>query len=99
MRVSTEDQARERLQSSRTKGTIRTFCKFKGYEIVDYYQDAGISAKTGNYRPEFERLKDEIDTAFDYIPDESNDSVIYTKEPIAISVGVKPVKFCEEKAK
>ena len=99
MRVSTEDQARERLQSSRTKGTIRTFCKFKGYEIVDYYQDAGISAKTGNYRPEFERLKAEIDTAFDYIPDESNDSVIYTKETIAISVDIKPVKFCEEKAK
>ena len=38
----------------------------------------------------------EIDTAFDYIPDESNDSVIYTKEPIPISVDVKPVKFCEE---
>lgn len=38
----------------------------------------------------------EIDTAFDYIPDESNDSVIYTKEPIPISVGVKPVKFCGE---
>ena len=40
----------------------------------------------------------EIDTAFDYIPDESNDSVIYTKEPTPISVGVKPVKFCEENA-
>ncbi len=38
----------------------------------------------------------EIDTAFDYIPDESNDSIIYTKEPTPISVGVKPVKFCEE---
>ena len=38
----------------------------------------------------------EIDSAFDYIPDESNDSVIYTKEPTPISVGVKPVKFCEE---
>lgn len=38
----------------------------------------------------------EIDTAFNYIPDESNDSVIYTKEPTPISVGVKPVKFCEE---
>lgn len=38
----------------------------------------------------------EIDTAFDYIPDESNDSVIYTKESTPISVGVKPVKFCEE---
>ena len=38
----------------------------------------------------------EIDTAFDYIPNESNDSVIYTKAPTPISVGVKPVKFCEE---
>ena len=40
----------------------------------------------------------EIDTAFDYIPDETNDSVIYMKEPTPISVGVKPVKFCEENA-
>ena len=41
----------------------------------------------------------EIDTAFDYIPDETNDSVIYTKESIPISLGVKPVKFCEENTK
>ena len=40
----------------------------------------------------------EIDTAFDYIPDETNDSVIYMKEPKSISVGVKPVRFCEENA-
>ena len=40
----------------------------------------------------------EIDTAFDYIPDETNTSVIYTKDTIPVSVGVKPVKFCEEKA-
>lgn len=40
----------------------------------------------------------EIDTAFNYIPDETNTSVIYIKEPTPISVGVKPVKFCEEKA-
>lgn len=39
---------------------METFCKFKGYEIVDYYEDAGISAKTGNHRPEFERLKEDI---------------------------------------
>ena len=38
----------------------------------------------------------DIDTAFDYIPDETNDSVIYMKEPTPISVGVKPVKSCEE---
>ncbi|MCI8345660.1 MAG: recombinase family protein [Clostridia bacterium] len=39
---------------------LETFCKFKGYEMVDYYKDAGISAKTGNHRPEFERLKEDI---------------------------------------
>ena len=33
---------------------------------------------------------------FDYIPDETNNSVIYTKELSTISVGVKPVKFYEE---
>ena len=42
------------------KERLECFCKFKGYEIIDYYQDAGISAKTGNHRPEFERLKDDI---------------------------------------
>ena len=42
------------------KERLEAFCKFKGYEIIDYYQDAGISAKTGNLRPEFERLKDDI---------------------------------------
>ena len=60
MRVSTEDQAREGFSLPEQKERLETFCKFKGYEIVDYYQDAGISAKTGNYRPEFERLKADI---------------------------------------
>ena len=39
---------------------LEMFCKFKDYEVIDYYEDAGISAKTGNHRPEFERLKDDI---------------------------------------
>ena len=44
------------------KERLEAFCKFKGYEIIDYYQDAGISAKTGNLRPQFERLKEDIKT-------------------------------------
>ena len=60
LRVSTEDQAREGFSLPEQKERLETFCKFKGYEIVDYYEDAGISAKTGNYRPEFERLKNDI---------------------------------------
>ena len=60
LRVSTEDQAREGFSLPEQKERLETFCKFKGYEIVDYYEDAGISAKAGNYRPEFERLKKDI---------------------------------------
>ena len=60
LRVSTEDQAREGFSLPEQRERLETFCKFKGYEIVDYYEDAGISAKTGNYRPEFERLKKDI---------------------------------------
>lgn len=60
MRVSTEDQAREGFSLPEQRERLETFCKFKGYEIVNYYEDAGISAKTGNYRPEFERLKADI---------------------------------------
>ena len=51
MRVSTEDQAREGFSKKKKKERLEAYCKFKGYEIIDYYQDAGISAKTGNYRP------------------------------------------------
>ncbi|MFR3183352.1 MAG: recombinase family protein [Clostridia bacterium] len=60
MRVSTEDQVREGFSLPEQKERLESFCKFKGYEIIDYYEDAGISAKTGNYRPEFERLKNDI---------------------------------------
>lgn len=60
MRVSTEDQVREGFSLPEQKERLEAFCKFKGYTIVDYYTDAGISTKTGNYRPEFERLKEDI---------------------------------------
>ena len=60
MRVSTEDQAKEGFSLGEQKERLESFCKFKGYEIIDYYTDAGISAKTGNFRPEFERLKEAI---------------------------------------
>ncbi len=63
IRVSTEDQAREGFSLPEQKERLEAICKFKGYEIIDYYQDAGISAKTGNLRPEFERLK-EIDNEY-----------------------------------
>ena len=60
MRVSTEDQAREGFSLPEQKERLEAYCKFKGFVIKDYYTDAGISAKTGNYRPEFEKLKEDI---------------------------------------
>ena len=60
MRVSTEDQAREGFSLPEQKERLEAYCKFKGFVIKDHYTDAGISAKTGNYRPEFERLKEDI---------------------------------------
>ena len=60
MRVSTEDQAREGFSLPEQKIRLEDYCRAKGYVIGDYYTDEGISAKKGNYRPEFERLKKDI---------------------------------------
>ena len=56
LRVSTEGQAKEGFSLPEQKERLEALCKFKGYKIYDYYTDAGINAKTGNYRPEFDRL-------------------------------------------
>ena len=57
IRVSTEDQAREGFSLPEQEKRLRAMCEYKGYEIYDVYKDAGISAKTGNFRPEFENIK------------------------------------------
>lgn len=59
LRVSTKDQAKEGFSLPEQKERLEALCKFKGYKIYDYYTDAGISAKTGNHRPEFDRLIDD----------------------------------------
>ena len=60
IRVSTEDQAREGFSLPEQEKRLRAMCEFKGYEIYKIYKDAGISAKTGNHRPAFEELKEDI---------------------------------------
>lgn len=60
VRVSTEDQAREGFSLPEQEKRLRAMCEYKGYEIYKIYKDAGISAKTGNKRPAFEELKDDI---------------------------------------
>ena len=69
------------------------------FPLEDYYKlDPDCKMKTYEFGIIYIREEDkfqmqEIDTAFDYIPDETNTSVIYSKDTTPISVGVKPVKF------
>ena len=60
IRVSTEDQAREGFSLPEQEKRLRAMCDFKGYEIYKVYEERGISAKTGNYRPKFEELLQDI---------------------------------------
>lgn len=61
LRVSTEDQKREGFSLKEQRVHLEQLCTYKGYDIYDYYEDAGISAKKGNKRPEFERLMQDIE--------------------------------------
>lgn len=60
IRVSTEDQAREGFSLQEQEKRLRAMCEYKGYEIYKVYEDSGISAKTGNKRPAFEELMQDI---------------------------------------
>ncbi len=60
VRVSTEDQDREGFSLLEQEKRLKVMCEYKGYEIYKVYKDAGISAKTGNHRPAFEKLKADI---------------------------------------
>ena len=60
IRVSTEDQAREGFSLPEQEKRLKAMCEYKGYEIYKVYKDAGISAKTGNHRPAFEELKEDV---------------------------------------
>ena len=92
IRVSTEDQAREGFSLPEQEKRLRAMCEYKGYEIYKIYKDAGISAKTGNHRPAFERLKQDI------IDKKCNTIVVLKLDRLTRSVfdweGI--VKFLEE---
>ena len=60
IKVSTEDQVSEGFSLSEQEKRLRAMCEYKGYEIYKVYKDAGISAKTGNKRPAFEKLLQDI---------------------------------------
>ena len=67
-RVSTEEQAKKGYSLSEQKKRLTDYCEYNDFIIYKYYEDDGISAKTGNYRPAFEQMiKDGKDKKFDTI--------------------------------
>jgi DNA invertase Pin-like site-specific DNA recombinase len=58
-RVSHHDQAEFGFSLEAQKKHLIQLCELKNYEIVDIYEDAGISAKNTN-RPEFQRMMNDV---------------------------------------
>jgi len=66
-RVSMKDQV-EGFSLDAQEGNITRYVESHGWELVDIYIDAGISAKKGSRRPAFERLiKDAQSGKFDVV--------------------------------
>ena len=59
-RVSTEDQAREGYNLPEQQEKLKDLCKYRDYNIYGIYEDAGISAKDMNHRPEFMRMLEDV---------------------------------------
>ncbi|MDD2208520.1 MAG: recombinase family protein [Bacilli bacterium] len=60
IRVSTTDQVREGFSLPEQKERLEALCKYKGYEIYKFYEDAGISAKNIESRPAFNELLEDM---------------------------------------
>ena len=68
IRVSTEDQAREGFSLGEQKEKLLALCKFKDLEVYKVYEDAGVSAKDMEHRPQFQQmLQDMKDGKINYI--------------------------------
>lgn len=59
-RVSTEDQAREGYSLGEQLEKLKDLCKFRNYKVYGVYEDAGISAKDMDHRPEFKKMLEDV---------------------------------------
>ena len=55
IRVSTDDQARAGFSLPEQKEKLLSLCEFKWYNVFKVYEDAGISAKDMEHRPDFKK--------------------------------------------
>lgn len=59
-RVSTEDQAREGYSLGEQLEKLKDLCKFRNYKVYGVYEDAEISAKDMDHRPEFKKMLEDV---------------------------------------
>ena len=59
-RVSTEDQAREGYSLPEQQEKLKDLCKYRDYNIYGIYEDAGISGKDMEHRPQFQRMLEDV---------------------------------------
>ena len=59
-RVSTEDQAREGYSLGEQLEKLKDLCKFRDYNVYGVYEDAGISAKDMEHRPQFQKMLEDV---------------------------------------
>ncbi len=59
-RVSTEDQAREGYSLPEQQEKLKDLCKYRDYNIYGIYEDAGISGKDMEHRPQFQKMLESV---------------------------------------
>lgn len=62
VRVSTEEQAKEGVSLDNQKDRIRSYCRYKGFELLQIIEDAGISGGKNKARPGFIELLDRVES-------------------------------------
>lgn len=62
VRVSTEEQAREGVSLENQRERIRSYCEYKGLELLQIIEDAGVSGGKNKARPGFVALLDRIES-------------------------------------
>lgn len=77
VRVSTEEQAREGISLENQKDRIQNYCRYKGFELLQIIEDAGISGGKNKSRPGFMGLFDAIESQ------EINIVVLYSLERLS----------------
>ena len=77
VRVSTSLQASEGVSLDNQKDRIRTYCQYRGFDLIGIVEDAGISGGKNKARPGFIEVLDRIESG------EAQGLVLYSLERLS----------------